>query len=252
MHDMTRWRGRTAIVTGASSGIGRAVALRLGREGMRVALAARRADRLAELAAEIERAGAEVLAVPTDMRREEEIHSLFERTRARFGGVDVLINNAGLGRKAPLASSETEPWREMLEVNVLALCICTREALKDLQARGAEGHVVHVSSMAGHRIPPNSGLYAATKHAVRALTEGLRMELHAARSPVRVTSISPGYVETEFAGIFHGDEETGRETYRRLKALEADDIAEAVTYVLAQPPHVQIHDILLRPREQSN
>jgi NADP-dependent 3-hydroxy acid dehydrogenase YdfG len=252
MQDMTRWKGRTAIVTGASSGIGRAVALNLSRHGMRVTVAARRADRLAELAGEIERAGGEVLAAPADMRDEGQILDLFGRTRARFGGVDVLVNNAGLGRKAPLLSSATEPWREMLEVNVLALCICTREAVKDMQARGAEGHVIHISSMAGHRIPPNSGVYAATKHGVRALTEALRMELHDAKSAVRVTSISPGYVETGFAAIFHGSEEVGRQTYQRLKVLQAEDIAEAVVYALSQPAHVQVHDILLRPREQAN
>jgi NADP-dependent 3-hydroxy acid dehydrogenase YdfG len=250
---MATWlAGRSAIVTGASSGIGAATARALAAAGMRLTIAARREDRLTALARELGAAGAAVAVARTDMRDEAAILRLFATARDRFGGVDVLVNNAGLGRKAPLLSSATEPWREMLEVNVLALCICTREAVKDMQARGAEGHVIHISSMAGHRIPPNSGVYAATKHGVRALTEALRMELHDAKSAVRVTSISPGYVETGFAAIFHGSEEVGRQTYQRLKVLQAEDIAEAVVYALSQPAHVQVHDILLRPREQAN
>lgn len=248
---MQRWSRRTALVTGASSGIGRAVALRLAGHGMNVAIAARRADRLAALEAEMATSGAGVLAVPTDMRDEAQILALFERARRRFGGVDVLVNNAGLGHAAPLTSAATELWREMLEVNVLALCICTREAVRDMHARGGEGHVIHISSMAAHRVPPGGGVYAASKFGVRALTEALRQELHEAKSPVRVTAVSPGYVETEFAAVYHKSEEAARHTYSRLKALEAEDVAEAVVYALSQPPHVQVHDILLRPHEQA-
>src|SRR4051812_23945105 len=113
-------------------------------------------------------------------------------------------------------SGDTERWREMLDVNVLGLCIATREAVQDMERRGVAGHVVHVSSMAGHRIPgPQTGVYAATKFAVRALTEALRQELRAKKSPIRVTAISPGHVETEFAQVFSGDDSI----YRKLKAL---------------------------------
>src|SRR5207237_2939991 len=112
-------------------------------------------------------------------------------------GVDLLVNNAGLGRVAPLGSAPTERWREMFEVNVLGLCIATREAIQDMERRGVAGHVVHVSSMAGHRVPgPDSGFYAATKFAVRALTEALRRELRERKSAIRVTAISPGHVHT--------------------------------------------------------
>jgi NADP-dependent 3-hydroxy acid dehydrogenase YdfG len=248
--DMERGRCCTALVTGASSGIGREVALALLADGLRVAICARRRERLDELVAASAAPAERVLALAVDLRQEEQIQALFSAIRQRWGGVDVLVNNAGLGHREPLRSGESERWREMLEVNVLALCICTREALRDMEARGVAGHVIHISSMAGHRVPPGSGVYSATKFAVRSLTEGLRQELREVGSPVRVTAISPGFVETEFAARYHDSEERAREIYSRLKVLEARDVAEAVRYVLAQPPHVQIHDLLMRPTDQ--
>jgi NADP-dependent 3-hydroxy acid dehydrogenase YdfG len=242
------WSGRVALVTGASSGIGREVTLALLERGLRVAACARRKERLEELATAA-RAGDRLLALPVDLREEAQILALFAEIRRRWGGVQVLVNNAGLGHLAPLSSGRTEHWREMLEVNVLALCICTREALRDMEAAG-QGHVVHISSMAAHRVPQGSGVYAATKFAVRALTEGLRQELRARGSRVRVSAISPGFVETEFAAVYHDSEERARETYGRFKVLEAGDVARAVLYVLDQPPHVQVHDVLLRPTDQ--
>ncbi|HWP65795.1 MAG TPA: SDR family NAD(P)-dependent oxidoreductase [Candidatus Limnocylindria bacterium] len=244
---------RTAIVTGASSGIGEATARALAGLGMRVVLAARRRERLAQLAAELERAGAAVLVQPTDVRREADVLALFDATRARFGGVDVLVNNAGLGLAAPIASGETERWRTMLEVNVLGLCIASREAIRDMQRRGVAGHVVHVSSMAGHRVPGiESAVYSGTKFAVRAIAEGMRQELRAMRSPIRVSCVSPGYVETEFAEVFSGSKEAAQQTYARLKVLEARDVAEAIRWIVTQPPHVEVHDILVRPTDQRN
>ncbi|HEV7733895.1 MAG TPA: SDR family NAD(P)-dependent oxidoreductase [Candidatus Binatia bacterium] len=240
---------RTVIVTGASSGIGEAAARAFVAAGARVVLAARRADRLQVLAAEL---GAAALVQPTDMRVEADVVRLVATARERFGGVDVLVNNAGLGRKASLTSGPTEAWREMLEVNVLGLCIATREAIQDMERRGVAGHVVHVSSMAGHRIPgPDGGVYAASKFAVRALTEALRVELRAKQSPIRVTAISPGHVETEFAEVFHGSP-AGAEVYKRMKALEPGDVANAILWAVTQPPHVEVHDVLVRPTAQRN
>lgn len=246
---MKRWAGRVALVTGASSGIGREVVLALLEQGMRVAACARRRERLEQLAAEAD-AGDRLLIVPTDLRDEAQILSLFDQVRQRWGGVQVLVNNAGLGHLAPLTSGKTEDWREMLEVNVLALCVCTREAVQDMERAGGEGHVIHISSMAAHRVPQGSGVYSATKFAVRSLTEGLRQELRARDSQVRVTAISPGFVETGFAAVYHASEECARETYGRFKVLEAGDMARAVLYVLGQPPHVQVHDLLVRPTAQ--
>ncbi len=175
---------------------------------------------------------------------------MFAQVRERWGGVDVLINNAGLGHLAPLLDGDTEQWREMLDVNVLALCVCTREAVSDMRRQQRAGHVIHVSSMAAHRVPSESGVYSATKFAVRALTEALRQELRAAKSEIRVSAISPGFVETEFAAHYHKSEEAARATYGRFQVLAPADIADAVEYVLGAPPHVQVHDVLIRPRDQ--
>jgi NADP-dependent 3-hydroxy acid dehydrogenase YdfG len=248
--DLARWRGRVALVTGATSGIGRAVAERLAAEKMRVVVCGRRREKLEHLAESLGAQGAEVLPVAVDLRREGDIAALFGRIRSAWGGTDVLVNNAGLGRHAPLIDGRTDAWREILEVNVLALCVCTREALFDMRRRGDDGHVVHVSSMAAYRVPPQSGVYAASKYAVRALTEGLRAELRALGSGIRVSAVSPGFVETEFASVYHQDEERARLTYSRYKVLDPPDVAEAVAYLLAQPPHVQVHDVLLRSTEQ--
>ena len=245
--------GKGVVVTGASSGIGAETARVLAAAGAGLVLAARRADRLEALAAELRAGGTTVAVVPTDLRREDDILRLFAETRTALGGVDVLVNNAGLGRRAPLSSAPTEAWREMLEVNVLGLCIATREAIQDMDARGVAGHVVHVSSMAGHRIPGvDGGVYAATKFAVRALTEALRQELRARESPIRVTEVSPGHVFTEFADVFSGRTGAQAEIGRRMKILEPRDVAEAILWVVTRPPHVEVHDVLLRPREQRN
>ncbi|MDB9527701.1 SDR family NAD(P)-dependent oxidoreductase [Oscillatoria sp. CS-180] len=240
-----------ALITGASSGIGAEVAQTLTNKGYRVALCARRRDRLELLKEKLTAAGVEVLIQATDLRQESDILSLFERVRQQWGGVDVLINNAGLGHKAPLMSGETEAWREMLDVNILALCVCTREAVKDMQRRGDRGHIIHISSLSGHRVPGASGVYAATKYAVRALTEALRQELRMADSQIRISSISPGFTETEFAEKYHGDASIAEEIYSRFPVLQSKDIANAVAYVLEQPEYVQVHDILLRSTFQS-
>lgn len=246
------WRGKVALVTGASSGIGRAVATALGSGGMKVAAVARRFERLEALRREIVAAhpDAEVLPIACDVRDEAQIVAAVQTVRDTWGGVDVLVNNAGLGRHAPLLSGATEDWREMLDTNVLALCTFTREAVADMRRRGDRGHVVHVSSMAAHRVPLESGIYAATKFAVRALTEGLRRELHAAGSPIRVTAVSPGFVRTEFAEVYHRDPSAAAHTYDRYDVLTPEDVASAVVFAIASPQRMQVHDILVRPTAQ--
>lgn len=249
---MDRWHKKTAVVTGASGGIGHATALRLAAEGMNVVACARSEDKLAALAKEAVGLDGRLEVLPCDLRKIDEITKLFEFTRNHFDGTDVVVNNAGLGHNAPLMTGETEHWREMLELNVLALCVCTREAIADMRKRGDDGHVVHISSMAGHRVPRGSGVYSATKHAVKALTEGLRLELRAANSKIRVSAISPGFVETGFAAQYHGSEAVARKTYGRYPCIQSSEIADAVVYVLSQPPHVQVHDVLMRPTEQEH
>ncbi len=249
---MTNTQKRSvAMITGASSGIGLAIAHQLAQTGYDLALCARSEDRLAAAAKALSQYDVEVLTQSVDLRDESAILSFFAAVKARWGQLDVLVNNAGLGHKEPLMTGSTEAWREMLEVNVLALCICTREAVS-LMTPASSGHIVHISSMSGHRVPAITGMYSATKFAVRALTETLRRELRAQNSPVRISSISPGIVETEFAEKYHQSAEKAAKTYSQFSVLQAADIANAVAYLLAQPQHVEVNDMLVRPTEQSS
>lgn len=179
---------------------------------------------------------------------------MFSAIKTLHRGVDVCINNAGLAHNEPLLSGHTEGWRNMIDVNVLALCICTREACKSMKERNVDdGHIININSMSGHRVCASSDIhfYSATKYAVTALTEGLRQELREAGTHIRATCISPGVVETEFAFRQHSsDPEKAASVYESMKCLKADDIASAVTYVLGAPPHVQIGDVQMRPVEQ--
>lgn len=240
-----------AMITGASSGIGLAIARRLAVEGYDLAICARRQDRLADVADGLRREGVEVLSQVVDLREEAQILSFFVAVKDRWGGLDVLINNAGLGYKETLMTGRTESWREMLDVNVLALCICTREAVSLMTPNNA-GHIVHVSSMSGHRVPAIAGIYSATKFAVRSLGETLRRELRVANSNIRITAVSPGIVETEFAEKYHQSAAKAKETYGQFPVLQAVDIANAVAYALSQPAHVEVNDILVRPTQQQS
>ena len=253
MEGLTRWKGKVALVTGASAGIGTAAAEALARAGMKTAVTARNAERLEALKTRLQGEGCQVLAVPADLQREGDIHELFAAVRKEWGGVDVLINNAGLGYVGSLAEQPTSDWRDMLDVNVFALSVCSQEALKDMAGK-AEGHIINISSLAGHRVPPgtNNAYYSATKHAVKAFTDAMRMELVAGQSPIRVSMISPGMVETEFHDRATKGSGDSHAFYGRFRVLDASDVADAMCYMLAAPPHVAIHDILMRSTSQTN
>nr|XP_012300969.1 dehydrogenase/reductase SDR family member 11 isoform X1 [Aotus nancymaae] len=253
---MERWRDRLALVTGASVGIGAAVARALVQQGLKVVGCARTVGNIEELAAECKSAGYPGTLIPyrCDLSNEEDILSMFSAIRSQHSGVDICINNAGLGRPDSLLSGSTSGWKEMLNVNVLALSICTREAYKSMKERNVDdGHIININSMSGHRVVPQSvtHFYSATKYAVTALTEGLRQELREAQTHIRATCISPGVVETQFAFRLHDkDPEKAAATYEHMKCLQPEDVTEAVIYVLSTPPHVQIGDIQMRPTEQ--
>ena len=249
---MDRWRGRVAVVTGASSGIGRAVALDLLKTGMHVAVCSRRLDLIENMGVE---AGAPdaFMAKAADLRMESEIAGFFDAVKDHWQGVHVLVNNAGLGFEGNLATQDPDEWRQMLDVNVLALGICTQQALSQMGDHGEEGQIINIGSMSGHRVPAGSnGMYCATKFAVRALTETFRQELHAKNRPVRICEISPGLVETGFAAHYGGSEDAAEKTYGAFKCLQSGDIVDAVRYVLGQPTHVQVHDVLIRPKGQAS
>lgn len=253
---MARWRGRTALVTGASAGIGRQLVLALARAGMRVVAVARRESRLRELVADAEGLGAEgpILALPLNVTDEAAVESIPSRIQEAFGaeaGIDVCVNNAGIGiGGTALMDGDTARWRHILDVNVLALCMTTRVAVQDMERRGAWGQVVNLCSMAGHRVPPgNGGFYAGTKHMVRALTQALRNEAHARGVPLRVGCVSPGFVDTEFFLVrYGGDREAA--TLPIDRPLAAEDVAAAVLFQLAVPEHVDVNDIMMRPLQQ--
>ncbi|XP_051814237.1 dehydrogenase/reductase SDR family member 11-like isoform X6 [Acanthochromis polyacanthus] len=253
---MDRWKSRVALVTGASVGIGAAVAKELVRCGMTVVGCARNLDKIQELAAECTKAGYSGVLVPIkcDLTKEEDILYMFATIKAQHKGVDVCINNAGLSLQGSLLSGTMSGWRNILDVNVLALSICTREAYQSMKERNVDdGHIININSVLGHLVGPVNDVhfYAATKFAVTALTEGLRQELREAKSHIRATSISPGVVDTEFGYRMYSDDPSKAEAlYSRHKNLSGLDVAQAVLYVLGAPPHVQIGEILLRPVEQ--
>jgi NADP-dependent 3-hydroxy acid dehydrogenase YdfG len=236
--------GKTAVVTGASSGIGEATARLLAREGCNVVLAARREDRLNALAADL---GEGALAAPTDVTDPAACAALVARTVERFGSMEILVNNAGLGLYGSVAEGDPEDWRKMFDVNVLGVLYVTRAAVRQMLRQGA-GDLVFVSSLAGRRVPRADGtVYAATKHAVNAVAEGLRMDVH--EKGIRVINVEPGLVRTEFPESSYpsADEYYAEKEY---PPLEAEDVAAAVVYALDQPPRVSINEILVRPTEQ--
>jgi 17beta-estradiol 17-dehydrogenase / 3beta-hydroxysteroid 3-dehydrogenase len=248
---MSSQKNKTNIlITGVTSGIGLAIVKKLTQKSnFRVFGCARRREKLEDLQREL---GEQFIPYVCDVKEEEQILHMFEDIEVKFGGVDIMINNAGLGHKASLIDGNTEYWREMLDINVLALCICTREAISQMRKHGDEGYIIHVSSMSAHRVPSSSGMYSATKFAVRSLTEGLRQELRQLKSNIRISSISPGFVETEFAQKYHRSEKIAQEIYGQYSVLQAEDIADQILFMIESPRHVQIHDILLRPTHQDN
>ena len=218
--------------------------------GARVIATGRRTERLRDLIRELEADETTLIGLDLDLRSSESIANAFETGRKQWGGIDILINNAGVGYKSSLLDGDQEQWREMWEVNVMGLSLCTREAIADFRRRACAGFVINISSLSGHRVPRGMGFYAATKFAVRALTEGVRQELRDQDSNIRVAQISPGIVESEFHLKLYGSSEKADELYAQVDALKANDIAAAVAFVLTQPSHVEIHDILVRPTDQ--
>ncbi|XP_072041105.1 dehydrogenase/reductase SDR family member 11-like [Amphiura filiformis] len=248
-----RWVGRVALVTGASAGIGAAIAKRFAQLGLKVVGCARNIDKIKNLnfVQVYMMAGRLNVDVLGDLRRE---FLLFKEIKEKYGGVDVCVNNAGVNHTTSIIDGNTEDWKHIYDVNVLGLSICTREAVKSMRERNVDdGHIFHINSLSGHRIPPSKFIhvYCASKYAVTALTEGLRQELLEIKSHIRVTSISPGVVKTEMGYRAYG-QEVGQKLYDDSPYLQADDVVDAVVYALQAPPHVQVHDILIRPVEQKS
>jgi 3-hydroxy acid dehydrogenase/malonic semialdehyde reductase len=249
---MNRIKGKLVLITGASSGIGLACARRFAAEGADLILWARRVERLEQLAAELERScGVSARFARLDVRDREAVNRA-AGALIREGLVpDVLINNAGLAAGLDkLHEGDPDDWDRMIDTNIKGLLNVTRAILPAMVERG-RGHIVNIGSVAGHLVYPKGNVYNATKFAVRALTEGMSLDL--VGTPIRVSSIDPGMVETEFSLVrFHGDAEKAAEVYRGLQPLTADDVADAVAYVVNLPEHVNVLNLVMYPTAQRN
>jgi len=234
-----------AVVTGASSGIGAATAIALGRHGYRIVVGARRVERLARVA------GEEGVAMRLDVTDEQSVKDFVAEIKRRFGRIDVLVNNAGgaLGLN-PIEKAIDDEWIGMWQTNVLGLMWMTRACLPLLR-KSRHGHIVNIGSIAGFETYKGGGGYTAAKHAVHAISRTLRLELNG--EPIRVTEVAPGLVETEFSLVrFHGDRKAAKEPYAGIKPLTAEDIADCVVFAVTRPPHVDIDEIVVRPLAQAN
>jgi NADP-dependent 3-hydroxy acid dehydrogenase YdfG len=246
--------GTVALVTGASSGIGEATALALAGEGAAVALAARRRDRLDGLAQKLSGDGGRVLVSETDVTDEQQAIAAVETTVEQLGRLDIVVNNAGLMLLGPIVGADTSEWTRMVELNVLGLMYVTAAALPHLLRAADEeprqvSDLVNVSSVAGRVARLGSGAYNATKWAVNAFSEALRQEI--TERHVRVTLVEPGAVSTELAGHNRPEVLSAlRSSLGDIERMEAEDIADAITYVVTRPRHVALNEVLIRPTEQ--
>jgi NADP-dependent 3-hydroxy acid dehydrogenase YdfG len=247
--------GTVALITGASSGIGEATALHLAGLGAAVALVARRSDRLEELASRIREAGGTALVVQADVTEEEQASAAVARCVSELGRLDVLVNNAGMMLLGPVVDAPLDEWERMVKVNVLGLLYCAHAALPHLLSAAEDdprhvADVVNISSVAGRVSRNGSGVYNLTKHGVGAFSESLRQEV--TERHVRVSLVEPGAVATELAGHNRPEilEQIGQR-FGAIERLEADDIADAIGYIVTRPRHVAINELLVRPTEQA-
>jgi len=239
------------LITGASSGIGRACAEAFAARGCRLLLAARREERLKELSVALqERHGNEVLTMVLDVRDRGAVDEWVEGLPERWQNIDILVNNAGLARGlAPLHEGDVADWEEMIDTNLKGLLWVTRAVLPGMIARG-RGHVINIGSIAGHEVYPGGSVYCATKHAVAALNRALAIDTLG--TGVRVSSVDPGMVETEFSLVrFHGDAERAEGVYDGLEALRGEDVAEAVVFCATRPHHATVREMILMPTAQA-
>jgi NADP-dependent 3-hydroxy acid dehydrogenase YdfG len=249
-----RLDGTTALITGASSGIGEATALALAAEGADVAIAARRRDRLDELAKKIGALGVRALVLEADVTDEAQTREIVETTVAKLGRLDTLVNNAGVMYLGPIPDADVTEWTRMIELNVVALMRCTHAALPHLLRAAESGprnvaDVVNVSSVAGRVARAGAGAYNTTKWGVNAFSEALRQEV--TKKHVRIGVVEPGFVETELQGHNRPEiQENMRALYGFEDKLQAGDIADAISYVVTRPRHVAVNEMLVRPTEQ--
>jgi len=243
-----RIKGKVVVITGASSGLGEAAARLLCAHGANVVLGARRADRLQSLADELSGSGGKALAVATDVTHRNQVKRLVDTAAQKFGRVDVMINNAGIMPRAPLDRLTVDDWDRTIDVNIKGVLYGIAAALPHMKKQKS-GHMIFVSSVAGHKVGPDFAVYAATKHAVRALAEGFRQEVKPYN--IRTTIISPGAVATELPNsVTEQDIAEKIQQYYEDIAIPAESFAQAVVFAMSQPDEVDVNEILFRPTRQ--
>jgi len=239
--------GKVVVITGASSGLGEATARLLSAEGAQVVLGARRLDRIQRLANDLSSPVGKALALATDVTQYDQVKNLVDAAVQAFGRIDVMINNAGLMPNSPLERLKIDDWNRMIDVNIKGVLYGIAAALPHMKRQKA-GHIINVSSVAGHKIRPGNAVYAATKHAVRALSEGLRMEVKPYN--IRTTVISPGAVATELPNSV--TEPDVAESVHKIYevAIPAESFARAVAFAISQPEEMDVNEIVFRPTRQ--
>ena len=249
---MASVKDKIVLVTGASSGIGEACARVFAQEGAALIWAARRLERLQALAAELTQTfDSKIQVLELDVRDRTQVESTFSSLPEPWQEIDILVNNAGLSRGLDkLHEGKFQDWEEMIDTNVKGLLYVTRFLVPGMVERG-RGHIINIGSIAGHQTYPGGNVYCATKAAVRALSEGLKLDLLG--TPIRVSSVDPGLVETEFSQVrFRGDDGRAEKVYQGMTPLTGEDIAEVVLFCANRPPHVNLSEILVIPTDQSS
>ncbi len=242
-------KDKVAIITGASSGIGFATALALSKAGAKVAIGARRVDRLEELANKITENGGEVFYQKLDVTQKSECDNFAKAVLEKWNSIDILVNNAGLMPLSFFKNLKVDEWDKMVDVNIKGVLYSTASVINHMKDKKS-GHIVNLSSVAGRIVFPAGSVYCATKHAVAAFSEGLRQEF-SIRSNIRVTSIEPGVVDTELNNTITDESLKGFvENAKKMEALHAEDIANAILYAVDSPSHVNVNEILIRPTTQ--
>lgn len=246
---MQKLSGKTAIVTGASSGIGEAIAHSLAQAGVKVALMARREDRIAALAKQLKDAGGEAIAIKCDVADYSSISQAVAQTVQTWERVDILVNNAGVMYLGSVSDANVADWEQMMRINVLGLMYCTRLVLPVMKQHGG-GDIINISSVSGRVVSNRSAAYSATKFAVNGFSEGLRQEVF--KDKIRITVIEPGAVATELTDHIPDPslKKTVKDWVATMTPLQSEDIANAVLYAASQPANVSINEIMIRPTEQ--
>jgi NADP-dependent 3-hydroxy acid dehydrogenase YdfG len=240
--------GKVVVITGASSGLGEATARLLSAQGASVVLGARRVDRIQSLADELTRSGGKALAIPTDVTDYDQVKRLVDAAVQTYGRIDVMINNAGLMPHSPLERLKIDDWNRMIDVNIKGVLYGIAAALPHMKQQKS-GHIINVSSVAGHKVRPGSAVYAATKTAVRVISEGLRQEVKPYN--IRTTVISPGALATELPNsITEPDIAENIRKFVDEVALPAESFARAVVFAMSQPEEMDVNEILFRPTRQ--